>query len=122
MLRVDGGPDGTILVSGQIDLANSASALRRMTALLRPGHDVVLDVSGLTLLGSHALTAIVDLHNLVVAGGASLVVVTGSTNRIVRRVLDLSGIGATIRVVSEIGELAIPADSPRPIRSCDGAC
>ncbi|RTL69042.1 MAG: hypothetical protein EKK42_08100 [Pseudonocardiaceae bacterium] len=117
-LQVEGGPDGTILVRGQIDVSNSMSALQQMVGLVRPGHDVALDVSGLSLLGSHALTAIVDLHNIVVDGGASLVVVTGTTNRIVRRVLELSGIGATIRVVAELDELTIPADGPPRIRSC----
>ncbi|MBN9112355.1 MAG: STAS domain-containing protein [Pseudonocardia sp.] len=119
-LQVEGGPDGTILVTGQIDISNSMSALQQMLGLVRPGHDVALDVSGLSLLGSHALTAIVDLHNIVVDGGASLVVVTGTTNRIVRRVLELSGIGATIRIVAELDGLAIPADGPPPVRRCGG--
>ena len=84
-LHIQQDGQGVIRVVGEIDMTNSTTAREQLSVLIVAADPVTLDLSALTYLGSHGVTTLVDVHNLALSRRASMVIVSGSTNRAVQR-------------------------------------
>jgi anti-anti-sigma factor len=91
-------PPTLVMIAGEIDIA-SAPALRRHLLAL-PGCDTVLELSGLRLLSAAGLTEFIDLRDRLSRTNAALALV--APQRLVRRVLAITGVDDTIMLVDTI--------------------
>jgi anti-sigma B factor antagonist len=91
------GPPLVLLVSGVVDIATAIDLTDGVQRHLRPGAEVVVDVSGVTLCDSTGLGAIVRLARAARTGGCSLAL--RAPRRHVREVLATTGIDAVVRVI-----------------------
>ncbi|HVA72978.1 MAG TPA: STAS domain-containing protein [Acidimicrobiales bacterium] len=103
-------------VAGEIDISTVGdleSAIERARAHAGPGGAasgvVVIDLRGVTFLGAEGLRSLVSAQNRIAESGGSMRVVAPAGGGIIRRLLDLSGVGALLDLFETI-ESAVPAD------------
>lgn len=77
----------------------------------RLGRLIVIDLRGVTFLGAEGLRSLVSAQNRVAGGGGTMRVVAPASGGIIRRLLDLSGVGALLDLFESI-ESAVPSSDP----------
>jgi anti-anti-sigma factor len=90
-------PDGELDLS-TIELVHSA------LALAQPGTDVVVDLDGLTFLGSTGIQALVEADRATRSAGGTFTLVVGMENRMIRRVLAITGLDTILTVTAELAD------------------
>lgn len=68
---------------------------------------IVIDLRGVTFLGAEGLRSLVSAQNRIAGGGGAMRVVAPASGGIIRRLLDLSGVGALLDLFESI-ESAVP--------------
>jgi anti-anti-sigma factor len=99
LLEIENGPHGLGIV-GDVDLSNAAEFAQAVRARALEGGDVVLDLSRCTLLSIEALGVLIDTATRL--GQDDRLILRGPGG-IVRRVLELGGLGDRPNVVVEPG-------------------
>lgn len=96
---------GTVVAwpTGEVDMVSAPVLRRDLEQLLRHRSRVVVDLDGVTFLGSHGVRALLEVHERAVAAGVELFV-TGATGPAVHRVLQLTGLLHVLPVVEEDAE------------------
>ncbi len=88
-------------LSGDLDVAGATAAHKRLIGLaLRPGDQLVLDLSGLGFMDSTGVRLILQAREYAVRHGAGFVIVRGPEN--VMRVLEMVGLDEQLDVVAGI--------------------
>jgi anti-anti-sigma factor len=77
-------PDGSILLSGEVDMATVKQLEETIAEVMRPGRPVVIDMAALTYIDSSGLSLLVWTHQ---QSGERVVICNPS--RQVRRVLEI---------------------------------
>jgi anti-sigma B factor antagonist len=91
-------PQSVLVLEGELDVANAAEATKRMLCLdLRPGAQLVLDLSGLTFMDSTGIRVILQADQYASMHGADLVVIRPPDD--VMRVLELVGLDEQLDLV-----------------------
>jgi anti-anti-sigma factor len=114
ILRVDRRVDNHAVIvraAGEVDILSApmlSTQLRLAEAVVVPPAPVVLDLTGLTFIGSAGLTVLLDHHERCAARGIQFQVVGG---RLLTRVLAITGLSHLVSVV--------PA--PRDTALCNGS-
>jgi anti-sigma B factor antagonist len=91
-------PQAVLALAGELDVANATEAYKRMLGLqLRPGGQLVLDLSELTFMDSTGIRLILQAGELARMHGAALVVVRPPAA--VMRVLELVGLDEQLDLV-----------------------
>jgi anti-sigma B factor antagonist len=91
-------PQAVLALEGELDVANAADAQKRMLKLdVRPGGQLVLDLSGLTFMDSTGVRLILQASQHALMQGAELVVVRPPDR--VMRVLELVGLDEQLDLV-----------------------
>ena len=103
-------------VAGEIDLSTVGeleSAIERAEseAVGAGVPIVVVDLRGVTFLGADGVRGLVAAHNRIAAEGGSLRIVSPPGGGIIRRLLDLSGVGALLDLFETV-DSAVPPDRP----------
>lgn len=81
------------VISGEIDITTSRAMREALTAALRAGPDLIVDLSGVTFIDCSEVGVLVAARNEAVAGGGSLVLRAPSEAvRRVTRILGLDGV------------------------------
>jgi anti-sigma B factor antagonist len=93
-----------VRIGGEVDML-TAPQLREAIApaVAVSGADVVVDLDGVTFLGSNGLGVLVELHQQAEAAGAHLRLVC--TNRMVSRPLILTGLDQVLEYYETLAEL-----------------
>ena len=87
----------TLVVAGEIDLATAPAFRRQLDALINDAHSpAFVDLTGVTFLDSSGLSVLVHARRALAAGDVELVLLNPS--RLVRKVLEVSGIGALFEI------------------------
>lgn len=102
-------------MTGEIDMSNVGeleSAIERAeTDAVASGPAlVVVDLQGVTFLGAESLRCLVSANDRIAAGGGTMRVVAPAGSGVVRRLLDLSGVGALLDLFETV-ESAVPRRS-----------
>jgi anti-anti-sigma factor len=88
-----------IVVSGELDISNSAELRRRVEQALEGPRDcIVLDLHGLTYMDSSGIAALIYAHQVTSAGGGGMAVVVASPS--VRRTLEVRGLDGLLTMAS----------------------
>ena len=94
-------PHAVLALAGELDVAGATEAHKRLLGLkLRPGGQLVLDLSGLRFMDSTGVRLILRAHEQALRHGAELVVVRGPEP--VMRVLELVGLDDQLDVVDAV--------------------
>ena len=104
-----------IVVAGDIDIASAPQLRRHLENLCN--RDVVLDMSGVTLLAAAGLHVLLDLEERLGRTGAHLVLAAPAAQ--VRRVLAATGLDETLAAASSVADAVrrpAPNDAPSPSR------
>jgi anti-anti-sigma factor len=80
----------TAIVTGELDEATAPNLIARVTDVVRPGRDVIVDVGGLTFCGSAGLSALLLIEREVSAVASSLTVARPSP--FVLQLLEMAGL------------------------------
>jgi anti-anti-sigma factor len=99
-------------IAGEIDMGTVGeleAAVGRAESAARAGgcRVVVIDLRAVTFLGADGLRSLVDAHNRIAEAGGSMRVVAPPGGGIIRRLMDLSGVGALLDIFETI-EAALP--------------
>lgn len=97
VLSIDIDAEGAALrvaVHGELDESTAPGLVARIEAEAVPGHDVVLDLGGLTFCGSAGLSALVLIERHVAAGGGALTVAHPTPFLV--QLLEMAGLDALI--------------------------
>lgn len=94
------GGDRVVTVRGELDLAAADRLWQTIEPLLRPGALVVLDGTDMTFLDSSGLRVLLQAHKRAASDGAVFRVVAPQAP--VRRVLELAGADAYLKVRSDV--------------------
>jgi anti-anti-sigma factor len=79
-----------VYVHGELDVDTDPRLRSRLAALVKMGvRDVVIDLSGVSFLGVHAMRVLIDAHQLLVERGGRLTL--SSPSRMAQRVFELTG-------------------------------
>jgi anti-sigma B factor antagonist len=97
-LEIEVGDRTVVRLAGELDTAGTHSTRRLLTAYVRAGTTIVVDLSAVTYVGSSGLAALVDLHELARQQGSRLVVVTGPGNGPAHRALEIAGLTGTLHI------------------------
>jgi anti-anti-sigma factor len=90
----------TLVVTGEIDVANAPTFLHELIAVATEAHSpTVVDLSAVTFLDSSGLNALVKAHRSLEDSDASLVLLNPSP--ICRRVLELTGTDRILEIVDD---------------------
>lgn len=112
----DHGQAIVLALRGELDLATVPSLRDHLLEAVRTHQSVVLDLAGLTFLDSTGLGLLVSAVKRLSARNGTLVVAAPSPT--VRRVLEVSGLEAYLRIEASTGEaLATP---PQPVQGDQG--
>lgn len=96
----------TIAITGEIDLATRPALDAGFDQVLqRKPTQIIVDLSGVGFCGTTGLAALVDLGRRCAALGVDLEI---KPSRVVRRALDVTGVGAQFHLAGR------SADGPRP--------
>jgi anti-sigma B factor antagonist len=91
-------PQSVLVLAGELDVASATDAYKRMLELnLRPGAQLVLDLSGLTFMDSTGIRLILQAGEYASMRGADLVIVRPPDR--VMRVLELVGLDEQLDLV-----------------------
>jgi anti-sigma B factor antagonist len=91
-------PQSVLVLAGELDVASATDAYKRMLELnLRPGAQLVLDLSGLTFMDSTGIRLILQAGEYASMRGAGLVIVRPPDR--VMRVLELVGLDEQLDLV-----------------------
>ena len=91
-------PRAVLALEGELDAASATDAQKRMLHFdLRPGGQLVLDLSGLTFMDSTGIRVILQAENHASLHGAELIVVRPRDS--VMRVLELVGLDEQLDLV-----------------------
>jgi anti-anti-sigma factor len=101
-LEIEVGERTVVRLSGALDTADTRSARKLLTAYIRAGTTIVVDLVAVTSVGPSGLTALVDLHELARQQGSRLVVVTGHGPA--HRALEGAGLTGTLDVQAVMAE------------------
>lgn len=101
-------------VAGEIDMSTvreleSAIERAESEAMAAGSGVVVVDLRGVTFLGADGVRGLVAAHNRMAAEGGSLRIVSPPGGGIIRRLLDLSGVGALLDLFETV-DSALPPD------------
>lgn len=110
-LRVESGRRGDAViahVAGEIDRTGASLLAEKLASALDSSARVVVDLAGVTFLGTSGLAALVDARARFQANGASVRVVPSHP---VRRAIDVTGLNTVLQPFSTVSA-AIRADSP----------
>ena len=89
-----------LLLEGELDVAAAAEAHKRLICVeLRPGMDLVLDLSGLTFMDSTGIRFVLQARDHALRHGARLLVVPGSER--IMRVLELVGLCEQLEFIEQ---------------------
>lgn len=94
-LVVTATPDGCVEARGEID-AHTVDTLRQALGGSPAGQVVVLDLAGVEFIDSSGLRVVVEQHQRCSDAGGSLVL--RNPSRVVRRLLDVTGLTELLRV------------------------
>jgi len=101
-------------VTGEIDMSTVAElekGLERAIGLSEvPPGIVIVDFRGITFLGAEGLRVVVAAQNKVASTGVSIRVVAPPGGGMIRRLLDLSGVGVLLDLYDSL-EAALPPES-----------
>jgi anti-anti-sigma factor len=97
-LEIEVGERTVVRLAGELGTADTRSARKLLTAYIRAGTTIVVDVSAVTCVGPSGLAALVDLHELARQQGSRLVVVTGGGEAPAHRALEVAGLTGTLHV------------------------
>jgi anti-sigma B factor antagonist len=90
-----------LAISGDLDVAGATAAHKRLLALpLRPGDQLVLDLSGVTFMDSTGVRLILQAREHALRHGAGFAVARGPES--VMRVLELVGLDGQLDVVAHV--------------------
>ncbi|MEU5879316.1 STAS domain-containing protein [Spirillospora sp. NPDC047279] len=95
--------DGLTVVSlrGELDIANADDLRQELQSARREhGDDVVLDLADLEFMDSHGLSVIIAGFKAASAAGGGLVI--AAPRPIVRRTLDITGIGGRVTITDTV--------------------
>jgi len=102
-----------IRVAGEIDMSN----VSELEAAIDQGESgtpersvIVIDLRRVTFLGAESLRCLVAAHDRIAETGRSMRVVAPPGSGVVRRLLDLSGVGALLDLFETV-ESALPPDN-----------
>ena len=88
-------------ITGDLDVAGAVAAQKRLLGLaLRPGDQLVLDLSGLHFMDSTGIRLLLQAREYALRHGAGFVVVRGPDT--VMRVLELVGLDEQLDLVAHI--------------------
>ena len=93
-----------VRLAGELDTADTHGIRKLLTAYVRAGTTIAVDLSAVTYLGSGGLAALVELHELARRQGSRLVVVTGHGNRPVRQALEVAGLSGTLDISTALAD------------------
>jgi anti-sigma B factor antagonist len=127
MIRSERGPSGEILrfereyadgavlfhFSGDIDLSNVPLLWSNLKAAGEDGHNVIVDLSGVTYVDSTGLKALLDCHNIFLERGQRLTIAGPPT--MLLKILNIVGLGNSIPIFPSI-EAAVIAFRSRESR------
>lgn len=107
------GAGQVVRVSGEIDMSTIGdfeSAIESAQSLAAAsGQDiVVVDLQGVDFLGAESLRSLVAAHDRIAEAGGSLRVVAPPGGGIVRRLLDLTGVGALLDLFETVDAAVSP--------------
>jgi anti-anti-sigma factor len=89
-----------LALKGDLDVAAAAEANKRLICIdLRPGMELVLDLSGLTFMDSTGIRFLLQARDRALRHAASLVVVPGPER--VMRVIELVGLSEQLEFVEQ---------------------
>jgi anti-anti-sigma factor len=95
-------PRVVLRLAGELDVRSATAAHKRLLGLaLRPGAQLVLDLSGVTFMDSTGIRLILQAREHALRHGAGFVVVRGPAP--VMRVLELVGLDGQLDLVSTAG-------------------
>ncbi|AEA24831.1 STAS domain-containing protein [Pseudonocardia benzenivorans] len=87
---------------GDVDAPEASALVSTATEVLDAGADVVVDLRGVTFLGSRGISALIRVHQLAVARGRHVRVVVDRSDHVVMRPLTLTEVDATLDLVSSL--------------------
>lgn len=99
-------------VAGEIDMSNVAefeSAIEQAESGAPERAVIVIDLRRVTFLGAESLRCLVASHDRIAETGRAMRVVAPPGSGVVRRLLDLSGVGALLDLFETV-ESALPPD------------
>lgn len=102
-----------IRVAGEIDMSNVSeleSAIEQAEAGAPVRAVIVIDLRKVTFLGAESMRCLVSAHDRIAETGRSMRVVAPPGSGAVRRLLDLSGVGALLDLFETV-ESALPPDN-----------
>ena len=86
-----------LVVAGELDLANKDEFLDQLRGLVAAAHSpAVVDLSGVSFLGSSAISALVKVNHEATERGVTLVLAAPSS--FVRKVLDLTDLSSVFEL------------------------
>ena len=88
-----------VVVSGEIDVANSDSLLDAILAQSKVGRDLTVDLASVSFIDSSGLGALAEVNRRCRADGVGLFFVVGNPN--VRRVLSVSGLDKILQLAGD---------------------
>ncbi len=94
-----------VVLDGEVDMASAPRLQEVLAAQLAAGaRQVMVDLREVSFMDSTGLTALFRAHEAMAAAGGRLVVVCGPGP--VRRVIEVSGVGAVVPILSDPAETA----------------
>ena len=101
-----------VQVSGELDIATAPALCEHLLALIRAGHPIVLDLTGIEFMDSSGLEVLLRCHRGAESSGTGLVLRRPS-HRVVR-LLELSGLSSHFTIETDVSDEATPGPVPRP--------
>lgn len=103
-LEIEVGDRTLVRLSGELDAPDTRSARKLLTAYIRAGTTIVVDLAAVTRVDPSGLAALVDLHELARQQGSRLVLVTGEGNGPAHRALEGAGLAGTLDVRAALAD------------------
>jgi anti-sigma B factor antagonist len=100
--------DGRAIITprGELDMSTAPELEALLTARLRDGGWVVLDLRELDFIDSSGLRVVVTAHRLAVDGHGRFTCVRGPAGTTVHRIIEISGVDGVVDMVADPAELS----------------
>ena len=101
-----------VQVTGELDIATAPALRDHLFALIRDGHPIVLELTGVEFMDSSGLEVLLRCHRGAELSGSELVLRRPS-HRVVR-LLELSGLRSHFKIETDLPDEATRVPVPRP--------
>jgi anti-anti-sigma factor len=101
-----------VQVSGELDIATAPALCDHLLALIRNGHPIVLELTGVEFMDSSGLEVLLRCHRSAERSGTGLVLRRPS-HRVVR-LLELSGLTSHFKMETDVSDEETRVSVPRP--------